>query len=68
MCKPNRGIYDLALAVAHKTAGACLYFDDTLVHVEAAGKMGIKAFHHQSFEETKKILEDVSSNIGAISY
>ena len=61
MCKPNRGIYELALAVAHRPPENCLYFDDTLVHVEAASKMGIKAFHHQSFEETKKVLEEVSS-------
>jgi putative hydrolase of the HAD superfamily len=59
MCKPDRGLYELALAVAHTQAGACLFFDDTLVHVEAAGKMGIKAFHHQSFDETKKILEAI---------
>jgi putative hydrolase of the HAD superfamily len=58
MCKPDPGIYALALAVAHTPAEACIFFDDTLVHVEAARKIGIKAFHHQSFDETKKILED----------
>lgn len=61
MCKPNRGLYELALAVAHTPPEKCIYFDDTLVHVEAARKMGIKAFHHQSFEETKKILKEVNS-------
>lgn len=61
MCKPNRGIYELALAVAHQPADTCLYFDDTLAHVETASKMGIEAFHHQSFEKTKKILEELSS-------
>ena len=61
MSKPNRGIYELALAVAYTPPENCLYFDDTLVHIEAASKMGIKAFHHQSFEETKKILEEASS-------
>lgn len=59
MCKPNRGVYELALAVAHRPADTCLYFDDTLVHVETARKIGIKAFHHQSFEKTKKILEEL---------
>lgn len=60
MCKPDRALYELALAVARKPAGACIYFDDTLVHVEAAGKMGIQAFQHKNFEETKKILQTVN--------
>jgi putative hydrolase of the HAD superfamily len=57
MCKPDRGIYQLALAVTHRPAASCIYFDDTLVHVETAGRMGIQAFQHQSFEETKRILQ-----------
>ena len=61
MCKPNLKLYELALAVAYQPAEACLYFDDTLVHVEAARKIGIQAFHHQSFEETKNILESMIS-------
>jgi len=60
MCKPDRALYELALAVAHIRPAACIYFDDTLVHIEAARKMGIQAFHHQSFEETKKILQTVN--------
>ena len=60
MCKPDRELFELALAVAHIPAGACIYFDDTLVHVEAARKVGMNAFQHQSFEETKKILEEVN--------
>ena len=59
MCKPDPELYKFALAVAHRPARACLYFDDTLVHVEAAKKLGIEAFHHESFEQTKKILEEV---------
>ena len=57
MCKPDRGVYRLALAIAHMSAGACVYFDDTLVHVETARRMGIQAFQHQGLEETKKILQ-----------
>jgi putative hydrolase of the HAD superfamily len=61
MCKPNRELYELALAVVRRPAGACVYCDDTLVHVEAARKTGIQAFHHHSFEATKKILKAMSS-------
>ena|ERR1700730_15792280 len=60
MCKPDRGIYELALAIAHRPARACIYFDDTLVHVETARRMGIQAFQHQNFVETKKILQTLN--------
>jgi putative hydrolase of the HAD superfamily len=59
MCKPDPGVFRLALSVAHLPPEACLYIDDTLVHVEVAGKMGIQAYQHKSFEETAKILEAV---------
>jgi putative hydrolase of the HAD superfamily len=61
MCKPNPKLYELALAVTYQRGEACLYFDDTLVHVEEARKMGIQAFHHQSFEKTKTILQAMIS-------
>jgi len=57
MCKPDIELYKLALAVAYRPASECVYFDDTIVHVEAARKIGIRAFHHQSFEETKHLIE-----------
>jgi len=59
MSKPNPAFFDLAIAVAHAPAANCLYFDDTLVHVETARKKGINAFQHKNFEETSRILEQL---------
>ena len=56
MRKPDPGIFRLALGVAHAEAGDCMYFDDRPILAEAARKIGINAYHHQSFEQTKEIL------------
>ena len=56
MRKPDPGIFRLALGVAHAEAGDCIYFDDRPILAEAARKLGINAYHHQSFEKTKEIL------------
>jgi len=37
----------------------CVYFDDRIMFVRAAQKLGIRSFHHTGFESTKKILEDL---------
>jgi putative hydrolase of the HAD superfamily len=57
MRKPDPGIFRLALGVAHAEAGDCLYFDDRPILAEAARKLGMNAYHHQTFEQTKAILE-----------
>ncbi len=66
MRKPDPGIFKLALGVAQASADECYYFDDRLMLVEAAKKLGIRAFHHKSFESTKQILENI--NTGSKGY
>ena len=58
MRKPDPGIFRLALGIAQAAPHECLYFDDRTMLVEAAKKEGIHAYHHKSFESTKKIIED----------
>lgn len=59
MRKPDPGIFRLALGIAQAEPHECLYFDDRPMLVEAAKKEGIHAYHHDSFEDTKKIIEEV---------
>lgn len=59
MRKPDPGIFKLALGVAQAAAAECVYFDDRLMLVAAAKKIGINAFHHKDFESTKGILESL---------
>jgi putative hydrolase of the HAD superfamily len=60
MCKPDPRIFELALSMVHAPAEACIYFDDTLIHVETARKKGIQAYQHESFSITKQRLESIS--------
>ena len=55
--KPDSRIFKLALGVAQSRPQDCLYFDDQPLLVKAANQIGIKAFHHNTFEHTKNILE-----------
>ncbi len=59
MRKPDPGIFHLALGIAQAKPEECIYFDDRFMLVEAAKKVGIRAYQHNSFEETKKIMEDL---------
>ena len=59
MRKPDPGIFKLAMGVAQVSPEECVYFDDRPMLVQAAQKQGIKSFHHQDFETTKKILTDL---------
>jgi putative hydrolase of the HAD superfamily len=59
MRKPDPGIFNLALGIAQARPEECLYFDDRIMLVEAAKKVGIHAYHHQGFESTKKIMESL---------
>jgi putative hydrolase of the HAD superfamily len=60
MRKPDPGIFKMALGIAHAHPEECLYFDDRPMLVEAAKKLGIRAIHHESFEKTRAILEQIS--------
>lgn len=59
MRKPDPGIFQLALGIAQVKPEECLYFDDRIMLVEAAKKVGIHAHHHLSFEGTKTIIESL---------
>lgn len=56
MRKPDPGIFLLALGIAQAKPEECLYFDDRPMLVEAARKVGIHGYHHESFEGMKKII------------
>ncbi len=57
MRKPDPGIFRLALGIAQAKPHECLYFDDRIMLVEAAKKVGIHAHHHKTFESTKEIIQ-----------
>lgn len=57
MRKPDPGIFLLALGIAQAKPEECIYFDDRIMLVEAAKKVGIHAHHHKDFQSTKKIIE-----------
>ena len=59
MRKPDPGIFQLAIGIAQAKPEECLYFDDRIMLVEAAKKVGIHAHHHKDFESTKKIIESL---------
>jgi len=59
MRKPDPQIFKLALGVALVKPDESVYFDDRPMHVEAARKLGIQAYHHQDFTSTKKIIENL---------
>lgn len=60
MRKPDPGIYRLATRIAQAGPEACFYFDDRQMLVDTARRYGIQAFHHESFESTRRILENLS--------
>ena len=59
MRNPDPGIFLLALGIAQAKPEECIYFDDRIMLVEAAKKVGIHAYHHKDFESTKKIIEAI---------
>jgi putative hydrolase of the HAD superfamily len=59
MRKPDPGIFTLAMGIAQALPEECIYFDDRLMLIQTAQKLGIQSFHHQGFAATKKILEDL---------
>jgi putative hydrolase of the HAD superfamily len=59
MRKPDPGIFELAMGIAHARPEQCIYFDDRSMLAEAAGRLGIRAYQHKGFEATKSILENL---------
>lgn len=58
--KPDPGIFHLAMGIAQAQPEECVYFDDRLMLVQAAQKLGIRSFHHEDFESTKENLENIT--------
>ena len=58
MRKPDPEIFHMALGFAQAAPEECLYLDDRHMLVAAANKVGIEAYHHTSFEITRKLLEE----------
>jgi len=61
MRKPDPGIFSLAMGIAQVSPEECIYFDDRLMLVQTAQKLGIRSYHHQDFLATKSILEQLRS-------
>ncbi len=61
MRKPDPGIFNLAMGIAQVSPQQCVYFDDRIMFVKTAEKLGIRAFQHTSFESTREILEKIKT-------
>ena len=59
MRKPDPGIFQLAMGIAQAPPEQCIYFDDRIMFVHAAAKLGIHAMHHTGPASTIKILEQL---------
>ena len=59
MRKPDPRIFSLAMGVALAQPSQCVYFDDRIMFVRAAQKLGIRSFQHTDFESTRRILEEL---------
>lgn len=57
--KPDPRIFRMAMGVAQAVPQQCVYFDDRKMFALAAGRLGLRAFQHTSFESTKQILENI---------
>lgn len=58
--KPDPGIFKMALGIAQVNAADCIYFDDRILTVKAAEKLGIQSYQHLNFETTKEILSNIA--------
>ena len=57
--KPDPRIFRTALQIARVEPSECLYFDDRELLANTAKKLGMNAIHHQKFETSQKILENL---------
>jgi len=57
MVKPEPEIFHLALQQFGKSAGECVYIDDSLANTEQARNLGFVAIHFQSPEQLKADLQ-----------
>lgn len=59
MRKPDPEIFQLAMGIAQVPVEQCVYFDDRILIVHAAQKLGIRSYHHTSPASTIEILEQL---------
>ncbi|MCC8426771.1 HAD family hydrolase [Mucilaginibacter sp. UR6-11] len=57
--KPDPNIWKLAMGIAQVQPNQCVYFDDRIMFVNAAQRLGIKSFLHTDLESTQKILQQL---------
>lgn len=57
MIKPNEDIYRYAINLPNKEFKNIYFFDDNMKNVEAARKIGIKAYRYKNYREFKKIIK-----------
>jgi putative hydrolase of the HAD superfamily len=62
--KPDRRIYDAAIAAAGKPPEALFFTDDRPENIESAAKLGIRAHQFQSVAELVNALRNHGVNIG----
>lgn len=62
MVKPDPNIWRLAMGIAQAKPEQCVFVDDRIMLARAARKLGIKAHHHETFEATKLLLEELTDN------
>ena len=56
--KPNKKIFSDAIKKSKANPKECLYFDDVLPYVKAAGRLGIKSFQYVDFSKFSKDLKN----------
>lgn len=59
--KPDPRIFHKAMEIVQVAPQECVYFDDRPMLVAAAKKQGMNAILHETFEDTKKILEQLKT-------
>lgn len=62
MVKPDPNIWRLAMGIAQAKPEQCVCIDDRIMLVQAARRLGIRAHHHETFEATRLLLEDLTHN------
>jgi len=58
--KPDPRIFHKAMEIVQAAPGACIYFDDRPMLVNAANRFGMNAILHQDYETTTKIIETIT--------
>ncbi len=58
LIKPDPAIYHLLLSKIAYSADECIFIDDSLVNVEAARDLGMRAIHFKSPEELERTLKE----------